>query len=63
MGADLEYLDAMFRRLRSSADIERSFTIVRARTANDQSAVATNGASSNSVSVGSSSSVAEPPGT
>jgi hypothetical protein len=62
MGADLDYLEAVFRRMQPTDRIARSFTVVRTRTvANANQGVS--GANSKSVAVGSNSSVAEPPGT
>jgi hypothetical protein len=56
---DLEFLEDVFRRMRPSRRISRSFTVIRSA-AILQRAVVVN---TNSESVGSKSSVDEPPGT
>lgn len=58
---DLEYLEEVFRRARPSKRISRSFTVIRgAALVDPQRTVAEN---TNSESVGSKSSVDDPPGT
>jgi hypothetical protein len=61
MSADLEYLEEMFRRMRHTDRIQRSFTVIKCRLAANGNQGA-RGAKTNSESVGSKSSVIDPPG-